>query len=78
MNYFCQVVPEILEKLAEKLFWKLRKIDFVAISWNFLLEKVNIAKSCFFLNFKMHISIEPVILEEQQISLGFWYFSSYG
>ena len=32
----------------------------------------------FFLNFKMHISIEPVILEEQQISLGFWYFSSYG
>ena len=31
--------------LAEKLFWKLRNRDFVPISWNFLKEKINLAKT---------------------------------
>ena len=40
----------------EKLFWKLRNRDFVPISWNFLMEKLNLAKSCccFFLIYTYH------------------------
>ena len=35
---------------AEKQFWKFRNRDFVIISWNFLREKINLTKSCFFFN----------------------------
>ena len=48
MNNFGQVVLEILENNLLKSFWKLRNRDFILISWNFLREEINLAKSCFF------------------------------
>ena len=47
MNYFGQVVFDILQKIASwKAIFETQKQRFCVISWNFLKEKLNLAKSC--------------------------------
>ena len=48
INYFGQVALEILENNLLKSYFGNRNRDFVTISGNFLKEKINLAKLCFF------------------------------
>ena len=48
MDYFGQVILEILENNQIKSYFANSEIViFSSISWNFLKEKINLAKSCF-------------------------------
>ena len=59
VNYSGHVGLEILENNKLKSYLGNSEIDCVPISWNFLKEKINVAKSFFFKrNFKIYISIK--------------------
>ena len=65
MNYFGQVVQEILQNNYLKSNFENSKIrDFAPTFWNFIGAKFSKKTPCF-LNFKciMHISREPLMLE---------------
>ena len=67
MNYFGQVVLEILENDQLKSNFENSEIEvlspFLVIS---LRNKTNLVKSCIFLKFIIYISREPVLLESQR------------